>query len=150
MKNLRITLAFLLLANISINAYAVESEYIPSSKILTIPTVKIGDGFVYDAKLKLNGAGSFDIVGYSETPPTSGNVDTKCTEDKITLEKYKQITDEMTLEQVNSVIGCAGKLNTVEGTSDEYYYKWEADSLPRIDVTFKNNIVVSKDFYSES
>jgi hypothetical protein len=165
MKNSRITLVSLLLANVSINTYAVEAEYTPSSKILTIPTVKIGDGFVYDAELKLNDAGSFDIIGYSETPSSGGDVDAKCTKDKITPEKYNQLESGMTLEQVNTIIGCQGKLDTnpdllckvnqscqeritaLTNTSS-VFYNWEENEFPLISLAFKNNLVFYKDYFS--
>jgi hypothetical protein len=77
MKTPKVFLVPLLLVNISINAYAVEPEYTLSSKALTIPRVKIGDGFLYDAELKLNNSGSFDIIGYSETPSSDNDIDAK-------------------------------------------------------------------------
>lgn len=60
-------LASLLLVSVSVNVFASEPEYTLSSKVLTIPIIKIGDSFVYDAMLKLNEAGSFDIIEYSDT-----------------------------------------------------------------------------------
>ncbi len=147
MKKLKAFLGTVLLVGISYNTLAVEPEYNADSKLLTIPKVKFGNSFLYDAVLELNGVGGFDIVGYSETP-TNSNVDTdaKCTEDKITLEKYKQITDEMSLEQVNNIIGCKGELTIVSEDVGEFY-KWAESGLPSIEITFQNNVIVSRTYY---
>ncbi len=144
MKKTRISLISFLLAGTSVNALAVESEFNPDSKILSIPSVKIGDGFVYDAKLKLNNAGSFDIIGYSETSSSGGDVDKKCTEDKITLEKFEKITDGMTLEQVNSIIGCKGELMIIDESSANYVWTGSVGSV--IDIFFRNNTLFDKNF----
>jgi len=51
-------------------ANAAEVEYSSTTKILSIPTVKVGEQYVYDARLQLNSNGSFDILGYSNGPFT--------------------------------------------------------------------------------
>ena len=137
MKKTRISLLFLCMPLI---VFAAEPEYNPDSKILSIPTVKFLNTHLYDAKLKLNNAGTFDILGYSETPSSDG---VKCTADKITAEKFNQITNGMTLEQVNSIIGCTGDFKASHQLVGDFYL-WAENSEPRIEVTFKNNIVVTK------
>ena len=47
-----------------------ETEYSSSTKILSIPKVKVDDQYVYDARLELNINGGFDILGYSNGPFT--------------------------------------------------------------------------------
>ncbi len=144
------TLASLLLASVSVNVFASDPEYIPSSKVLTIPIVKIGNSFVYDATLKLNGAGSFDIVGYSNTATSSGgDANAKCTDDKITLEKFEQIKVGMTLEQANDIIGCKGELSQVQILGDFYEWKATRGGRPVIKLIFKNNSVIAagKNYY---
>ncbi len=144
-----ITLVSLLLASVSVNVFASEPEYTPDSKVLTIPIIKIGDSFVYDATLKLNEAGSFDIIGYSDTATSGGGLDAKCTDGKITLEKFKQIEVGMTLEQVNNIIGCKGELTIVHAIGD--FYEWQTDTIgsPRISLVLKNDSVSAsgKTFY---
>ena len=124
----------------SSNVFAVEPEYNPDSKILSIPTVKFLNINLYDAKLKLNDAGTFDILGYSETPSSDG---VKCTADKITTEKFNQITNGMALDQVNSIIGCSGDLKASHAVVGDFYL-WAENTKPRIEVTFKDSVVVTK------
>lgn len=57
-------LLLLLISNI---AWAEEAEYQIATQILSIPTVKLGDSRLYNARLKLNSAGLFAIVSYDET-----------------------------------------------------------------------------------
>jgi hypothetical protein len=125
----------------TMNVLAVEPEYNPDSKVLSIPTVKFRNIHLYDATLKLNDAGTFDILRYSETPSSNGGI--KCTEDKITLEKFNQITNGMTLEQVNSIIGCSGDLKASHDVVGDFYL-WAENTEPRIEVTFKDSVVVTK------
>jgi hypothetical protein len=68
MNKLKILLVPLLLVLSSAKAAPTESEFYSDSGILTIPSVKVGDIYVYDAQLRLNNAGSFDLVGYSLSP----------------------------------------------------------------------------------
>lgn len=133
----------LLWIGFSMNVLAAEPEYNPESKILSIPTVKFLDIHLYDATLKLNDAGTFDILGYSETPSSGEGV--KCTEDKITLEKFNQITSGMTLEQVNSIIGCAGALKASNELVGDFYL-WAENAEPRVEITFKSDVVVTKKY----
>ena len=126
------------------NALAAEPEFNPDSKILSIPSVKIGDGYVYNAKLKLNNVGGFDIEGYSKTPSSGGEIEAKCTEDKIVLEKFEQITNGMTFEQVNSIIGCKGELLARDESVANYV--WMGSVIPRIEIFFRNNSIFNKDF----
>ncbi|RKZ84922.1 MAG: hypothetical protein DRR19_17070 [Candidatus Parabeggiatoa sp. nov. 1] len=59
-------------AALSASALAVdEAEYDVTTKILTIPSIKIGAARIYDGQLQLNNEGLFVIVGYSETPTSS-------------------------------------------------------------------------------
>ncbi|MCF6204464.1 MAG: hypothetical protein L3J59_12495 [Methylococcaceae bacterium] len=142
MKSTILTLS-LLLSLTSLNVLA-ESEYLSDSRLLIIPKIKKGNGFIYNATLKLNDAGSFDIVGYSETTP-SGSEGSTCTADKITHEKFNQISNGMTLEQVNSIVGCNGELEWVTPgmSGDRSAYAWYGENRPpEITIHIENNIVV--------
>jgi len=114
-----------------------ESEFHTGSGILTIPTVKVGNSYVYDAQLRLNNAGSFDLIGYSQDSSNGGSVDDVCTDKHITLEKYQQIKNGMTLDQVNSIIGCKEKLHGA--SSGITIYKWNTSAFPLIQVAFDSN-----------
>ncbi len=140
MKKIRVSLLFLCLP---LSVFAAEPEYNPDSKILSIPTVKFLNTHLYDAKLKLNDSGTFDILGYSETPSSVEGV--KCTADKITTEKFNQITNGMTPEQVNRIIGCSGDLKSSHAVVGDFYL-WTENTVPRIEVTFKNTVVVTKKY----
>jgi hypothetical protein len=137
------TITALLLLGLSMNIFAAEPEYNPDSKVLSIPTVKFLNTHLYNAKLKLNDVGTFDILGYSETPSSDGGV--KCTADKITLKKFNQITNGMTLEQVNSIIECSGDLKASHAVVGDFYL-WAKNTEPRIEVTFKDSVVVTKKY----
>jgi len=146
MKKLGIVAIPFLLASLSINALA-ESEYHLDSRTLTIPSVKIGNSHVYDAKLKLNDAGGFDIISYSDQPVVvGGTVDVKCTPDHVTLEKMNQIENGMTFDQVNNVLGCTGELRSASGSSSSY--KWEGENYrPSIIIHFVSDVVFRKTFF---
>lgn len=137
-KETSVSLLFLCMP---LSLFAAEPEYNPNSKVLSIPTVKFLNTHLYNAKLKLNDVGTFDILGYSETPSSDGGV--KCTTDKITTEKFNQITNGMTLEQVNSIIGCSGDLKASHAVVGDFYL-WAENTEPRIEVTFKDSVVVTK------
>ncbi len=139
-KNL---LTFLLLS-LSFIVYAGEvAEYNPETKILTIPTVKVAGGYIYDVKLQLD-----DLEGlvYSKSPSIS-TINSECSKEKITFDRYKQIANGMTLDQVTNIIGCKAELNLV--SSGRSLYKWvgtKSPVVPKISIQVENNIVVHKSF----
>lgn len=149
MKKTTFTSAFLL-TSIALQASAIgisqvdnnattESAYNVDSRVLTIPSVKIGNDYVYNARLKLNDLGSFDIIEYSETPPII-ETSVTCTSTHITLDKRNQISIGMTLDQVNHIMGCEESL--ISQSSGIVVYSWSDSALPPIiSVTFINNVV---------
>jgi hypothetical protein len=137
MNKLKILLVPLLLVLSSAKAAPTESEFYSDSGILTIPSVKVGDIYVYDAQLRLNNAGSFDLVGYSLSPSNGVFVDDECRDKHITLEKYQQIKSGMTLEQVNSIVGCKGQLFTA--TPLFTIYNWSEGGYPEIQVVINSD-----------
>ena len=149
MKKSGITLLSLLLGSLSFNALADESmtgaEFDQETLILSIPSIKLGDETLYDGKLKLNATGGFDIVGFSKTAPTAAGEGIECTSDLITDEKFEQITDNMTFKEVNAVMGCEGKFLAVSVAGEAYTWK-EGALLPRINITFPNETVLTKAF----
>lgn len=155
-KILKVTLVSLLLVSFSINIYAIEPEYKADSKTLTIPKIKIGDGFVYDAKLKLNDAGSFDIVGYSENSlpenlasensmPREDAVE-KCTDKHLSIEKSNQIIEGMTLKQVYGILSCKEE-SFISGSGTSIYF-WENDEA-QMQVMFEDKVVSIAIFISK-
>lgn len=119
-----------------------DEEYHPDSKILNIPKVKIDNGFVYDAKLKLNGANEFDIQGYSDQPAGGGanNTNAKCTPGHIKPEKFKQIETGMSMGQVDNIVGCKGTFQVASAGGD--LYKWlGGEKRPFIQLVIKDGIV---------
>ncbi len=65
-----------MLCTVALSASALaadEAEYDVTTNILTIPSIKAGTARVYDARLQLNSEGLFVILGYSETPTSSGS-----------------------------------------------------------------------------
>ena len=69
----------LLLMFISHSVFADDSEYNISTRILSIPSIIIGETLIYDAKLQLNSEGLFSIVSYSATNSAT-NEDSDITE----------------------------------------------------------------------
>ena len=151
MKKTGIAALSLLLSSLSFSAMAEEpamgAEFIEDTLILKIPSVKIGSEFVYDAELKLNAAGGFDIVGFSRTAPVpvviGEGVD--CTSELITEAKFEKITSNMTLKDVNAIIGCEGKFLALSVAGEAYTWK-EGGLLPRINITFPNETSLKKAF----
>lgn len=144
MRTPKITLIFLFLLAISFNGIAAEIEYKVDSKVLTIPAMKIGNGYLYDVKLRLN---QFDIISFSKSPSLVSHKNRKCTEEKILLSKYNQIETGMTLNQVNNIIGCKGKLDIVVGNRS--LYKWVGTKsvvVPKIGAQVVDNLVVHKTY----
>lgn len=140
MKQAKIVLAAMLLTGLSSHTLADEAEYDIASEILTIPSVKIGEDHVYDATLKLNDEGSFDVVGFSDKPTASGgSVDAECTPEHITLDTFNQLTTGMSVEQVNSLIGCKGELNSAGSSLSDYWWVGGGTLLkPLISVKFSD------------
>ncbi|MCK5830067.1 MAG: hypothetical protein KAH20_07155 [Methylococcales bacterium] len=140
MKNLRITLLSLIVSSISINAHAVESEYTPNTRVLTIPSIKIGNSFVYNAKLQLNNTGSFDIVEYSNNPANVEDKVGECTQNHITEDKFRKITAGMTIGEVNKLIGCEGGLTGASGPIS--VYRWGPEVSPFIQLNLLSDNTV--------
>jgi hypothetical protein len=69
----RYLLLFLLFFSHSI--LADDSEYDFGSKILSIPTVIIGSGLLYEVRLKLNPEGLFSIESYQQTNENQTSTD---------------------------------------------------------------------------
>jgi len=139
----QISLIFLLLANISFSALAEDAEYNAESKILTIPTVKVPDGYIYDVKLKLN---SLEGLTYLKRP-SSDSLKTECTKKNITFEIFNQISNGMTLGQASHIVGCKAQLSLV--SSGRSLYKWvgvKNPVVPKISIQVENNIVVHKSY----
>ena len=146
MRRLRFLMSLLLVV-VSINAFSADSEYNAESKVLTIPVIKVGNAFVYDAKLKLNDKGSFDIVGFSDQPP-SVIVDSQCVEAQITIDKFSQISVGMSLNQVSSIIGCKEKI--FAATSSFTIYTWnDGSGRPEIQVSIRNSVVFTTTYLPE-
>lgn len=148
MKQAKITLIAMMLTSVSVHILADEPEYDVDSKILSIPTVIIGEERVYDATLKLNDAGSFDIIGFSDEPSLSSAViDAECTPEHITLDKFNLLTTRMSVEQVNSLIGCEGELQIANTNFSEFWWVGNDRLLkPLISVKFGNNSSFSQTY----
>ena len=138
MKKVLVVLAILLF---TVNVAAEDAEFDLSTSILTIPTVNIGSSSIYDVKLQMNGAGEFIMTGYSPTPSTStgGSVLPTCTSTLITLEKYNQIQDGMTLDQANSIMGCEGTLYGVDNGNTMYEWQGDDSFTPLVHLGFDAN-----------
>lgn len=149
MKKSNIALLSLLVGSLSFNASADGAmdgaEFFQETLTLKIPTVKIGDDTVYNGVLKLNDQGSFDIVGFSRAAPEPVGKGVDCTADLITDAKFEQITDDMTLEQVNAIIGCEGTFLAKSVAGDAYTWK-DGALLPRVNITFPNETSLKKTF----
>lgn len=140
------TLILALLTSLSSTTLAGEAEYIPSTRILTIPTVKIGNNPIYNARLKLNDAGSFDILSYSEQPPAQDEtINTECTGKNLTLDTFNLIATGMTLGQANTIIGCKEKLFTISAGFSIFNWQ-DRNAFPMIQLSFRNNVVFSKSY----
>ena len=143
MRPPKIALVLLLLINIPFAVLAEDAEYNAESKILTIPTVKVAGGYIYNVQIKLD---DLDGLIYSKSPAT-GSIYSECPKEKITLDKFKQIANGMTLDQVTNIIGCKAKLNLV--SSGRSLYKWvgvKSPVVPKISIQVENNIVVHKSY----
>lgn len=123
-----------------------EADYDINSKVLTIPSVKIGDIYVYNAKLQLNSIGNFVILGFSETPPQAENIASKCTKDLITIETFQMITKGMTLDEVNKIIGCRGELESATNIFLDYRWTENIVTTSSISISFVDNVVYSSVF----
>lgn len=142
MQQVKMIWVTILLSSLSIHALADEPEYKIDTKILTIPEIKVGEEHVYNAMLKLNDAGNFEIVGFSNQPSLPGIViDDKCTPDHLTFDKFKQITNGMSVEQINSLLGCKGEQRIANATFSEYWWVGGSAPLlePLISVKFGDN-----------
>jgi len=80
-----------------------EAEYNSSTRILTIPTVKVDSQYVYDARLQLDNNGLFSILSYSNTASDSASSDfvlaSSAIENGELLDAYKCETKENDIEK---------------------------------------------------
>ena len=92
-----------LLLFFSASALAIDT-FDESTNILTIDAVVV-EGIQYNnVVVRLN---AFDVISVgSSTPADDGTVAETCTDANFTLAKYNAITEGMTLDQVNQIIGC--------------------------------------------
>jgi hypothetical protein len=135
MKRSSFYFTLLLLTGISISVQAMEAEYNTETKKLTIQGVKVDGNVVYDVEVKLN---DFNVL--SQEVSISG-----CPAQNAT--NFSQITNGMTLDQVNSTIGCVGLL--LETDFDDGLlktkYLWKFDNTPdatSIVFAFERNILI--------
>ena len=147
MTKLKIVLASLLMGA-SFTTLADESEYNVDTRVLTIPTVKIGNSFVYDARLHLNDAGSFDLIGFSENPLVSvGVVDAVCTPNHVTLDKLDLLKNGLTVEQVNNIMGCEGTLQSAGSGLTSIWWQGGGRSIkPVMAVSFQNGALIRSQY----
>ncbi len=134
MKKSRFYFAFLLLTGISISALAMEPEFDPDSNELIVPGVRVKGALVYDVKLKLN---DYEILSLSESRTCPAQNATN----------FSQITNGMTLEQVNSIIGCEGVLLETDFNDGllKTKYLWKFDNVSdaaSIVLAFEQNILI--------
>ncbi len=142
MKKSRFYFMFLLLACVSISTQAREAEYNTDSKELTIRGVKVDGNLVFDVKVKLNDFEFLeDPVPSIEEPVPS----TRCPAQTVT--NFTRIENGMTLDQVNSIIGCNGVL--LETDFDDGLlktkYLWEFDNAKdasSVVLAFEHNILI--------
>lgn len=128
---------FLLLTGISINSQAMETVYNNDSKELSISGLKIdGDDVLYDVKVKLEG---YELLSPLQPTPAACPAQS--------ASNFMQITNGMTLDQVNSIIGCEGAL--LETDFDDGLlktkYVWKFDNTTNaasIVLAFEQNILI--------
>lgn len=112
---------------------------------MTIESVRIGDTKIYNAQLEVTDAGAFALIGYSETPPSSGEVIAQCSSGLITLEKFEQLSAGITREQANSITGCEGVLMIISG--DLKLYEWSGENIrPQIRLAIEGGTVQGTTF----
>jgi hypothetical protein len=138
MKKPRFSFMYILFVCISINAQAVDSQYNNKSKELIIPSVKVdGSTVYYDVKVKLKEFEVLDKSLSSSLCPAQN------------VNNFARIGNGMTLEQVNSIIGCEGVL--LETDFDDGLlktkYLWKFDNTSDANATsivlaFERNILI--------
>jgi hypothetical protein len=111
-------------------------------KFMTLPSVKIGNEYVYDAKLLQKKEGeAFSIVGYFNEPAIA------CTAEMLTIDKFNQLGRRMSLKQVRDIFGCREKSEpSVPYDDSDYDMKWRiAPDIPHpaVNARFLNGRLVS-------
>lgn len=124
-----------------LEANAEEPEFSLDNKILTIPSVKVGDSYVYDAQLQLDETGRFAILGYSSQP----SISLTCGSEHVNTEKSDLVTAGLSIDQVNKLIGCKGSLVLFSNEIGVYEYRGET-LHPQIRVELENGQTVQSTY----
>lgn len=147
MKKSRFSLILLLLSCASIHVQAEEAEYNSTTKELSIPGLILDDDTTHDIKMKLTFdrnsetlQGDFVISDIADVPSKS-----KCPAKNAT--NFSKIHNGMSLEEVNSTIGCEGvlqKINLNDGPlKSQYLWSFNnTSSDASILLFFENNFLI--------
>ena len=131
----------------SVSAVGQTATFNPALGWLDIPVVELPDGTkYYDVLMLLRPDGSYTLLdAYTEPPTTvpSGSVSNVCTSSMITAQKASLLTDGITVDEANQIIGCRG---VIQGTLasgghilDSYVWKGSG-TYPQINSIFVDGI----------
>jgi len=127
-----------------------------SYPFVVIGVVIVGFGLIVGTFIRLisvvnqpqtNSSGQLTPNLEANPPVNSPNKpDTSSNNDVITLAKFNQIQNGMTIEQIQKLIGSEGKLlaSTNAGSSSGKVYWWQNQQGSNAIVEFKNDLVISK------
>ncbi len=133
----------------------VVAEY--DGAILAIPSIKIGNEYIYNGVLDyaiygpINQRKRFVIRGYQNEIPI------ECRNDMLTFEKFRQISVVMDLTDVTAIFGCNGRsvpigtgysINT-KSLHPVMEYVWRSDNKVSVYISFKGK-AISMIFISDS
>jgi|GEM_PF-2992270 len=117
-----------------------ESSFNLQTRVLSIPTVKVGSKTYINVELLLKTNGNYQITQAQEQASTT-QIAQSCDGVSMTDAKYNAITTGMTVAQVNQIIGCQAALqssSTFAGVLIESYQWFNTPGIEAIGATFED------------
>lgn len=103
------------------NAFAQTAVYDAATRNLSIPSVQAGDRIYSNLVVRID---SMAVISVGSSSPVGSVVAEQCVDANFTTSAYNAITENMTVDQVNRVMGCKFDPTMTLRSTDYIIYVW--------------------------
>lgn len=122
MKRLLTAFFFLICIISGVSANAQTANYDATTRYLSIPSIRVGDTVYSDLVIRLDGMTLISVGAAVAAGPT---VAERCGASNFTTAKFNAITVNMTVDQVNQVMGCKYNSTLTQRNTSYLVYVWD-------------------------
>lgn len=105
------------------NAQAQTASYDSTTHVLTVPSIQVGNTVYSNLSYRVD-SGTILSIG----PGVATSAGVTCTDANITLDSYNAVAVGMTVDQIDSVFGCAFAPRFTTRTQIDTTYVWQSPS----------------------